>query len=66
MSEYVSEGYKTAGAPFNIAYSTDKTIWDYFDGPGNQFVHDRWTAAMKSGGDRFPPEIFASGASFLG
>ncbi|EIM83960.1 S-adenosyl-L-methionine-dependent methyltransferase [Stereum hirsutum FP-91666 SS1] len=60
MSEYVREGYKTAGAPFNIAYSTDKIIWDYFDGPGNQFVHDRWTAAMKSGGDRFPPEIFAS------
>ncbi|KAF5386557.1 hypothetical protein D9615_001582 [Tricholomella constricta] len=50
-----------AAAPFNIAFKTEAKMWDWYEEPGNEWRARRFTAAMKGGGDRFPPQLFTSG-----
>ncbi|KAG6910302.1 hypothetical protein DXG01_011699 [Tephrocybe rancida] len=50
-----------AAAPFNVAFKTDAKMWDWYEEPGNEWRARRFTASMKGGGDRFPPQIFTSG-----
>ncbi|KAI0041965.1 S-adenosyl-L-methionine-dependent methyltransferase [Auriscalpium vulgare] len=53
-----AQGYD---APFNQAYETKQTIWDWFNAPDNQWRGSRFTACMKGSGDRYPPSIFING-----
>jgi len=48
-------------APFNVALQTPLTVWEWYEQPGNEVRSRRFTAAMKGGGDLFPPEIFIHG-----
>ncbi|KAG6854561.1 hypothetical protein C0991_004897 [Blastosporella zonata] len=50
-----------AAAPFNVAFKTDTKMWDWYEEPGNEWRARRFTASMKGGGDRFPPQIFTAG-----
>ncbi|KAF8992816.1 S-adenosyl-L-methionine-dependent methyltransferase [Cyathus striatus] len=46
-------------APFNMAYSTNENMWDWYQQDGNEWISKRFTAAMKGGADaRFPPTLF--------
>ncbi|KIK56327.1 hypothetical protein GYMLUDRAFT_230198 [Collybiopsis luxurians FD-317 M1] len=50
-----------ASTPFNIAYNTEKKLWDWFEEPQNEWRLRRFTVGMKANGEMFPPNIFING-----
>ncbi|KAF8977536.1 S-adenosyl-L-methionine-dependent methyltransferase, partial [Cyathus striatus] len=53
-------------APFNMAFNTEKKMWDWYHENGNEWRARRFGAAMKGGAEaRFPPQIFTDALSDL-
>ncbi|KAI0064466.1 S-adenosyl-L-methionine-dependent methyltransferase [Artomyces pyxidatus] len=59
--DYIRDSPKDALAPFNLAYKTKATLWDWYEEPGNEWRGLRFATAMTGGGERFPPTIFTEG-----
>ncbi|KAF7303731.1 4-O-methyltransferase 1 [Mycena indigotica] len=65
-SAYLSEFLRQPGdnaSPFNIAYNTKKTMWEWRQEPQNVWRARRFAVGMKGGGEMFPTSIFTEGIS---
>ncbi|KAI0040625.1 S-adenosyl-L-methionine-dependent methyltransferase [Auriscalpium vulgare] len=61
LSTHVREDAKDYESPFNLAFRTKKTMWEWYEEPGNEWRGRRFAEAMKGSGDRFPASIFTGG-----
>ncbi|KAI0059128.1 S-adenosyl-L-methionine-dependent methyltransferase [Artomyces pyxidatus] len=61
MGTYLKDAPHGVNAPFNLAWNTQASIWDWFEEPGNEWRGRRFINAMSGGGERFPPKIFIDG-----
>ncbi|KAL0952687.1 hypothetical protein HGRIS_006926 [Hohenbuehelia grisea] len=62
-SQHIAQFMKDPGqyqSPFNMAIQDTTNIFAWFEKPENVWRGRRFVAAMKGGGERFPPEIFSS------
>ncbi|KAJ6460913.1 S-adenosyl-L-methionine-dependent methyltransferase [Mycena sanguinolenta] len=63
-SGYLSEFLRNPGndvSPFNTAFKTEKTMWEWREEPHNVWRARRFAVGMKGGGDVFPANIFTDG-----
>ncbi|KAJ7026144.1 S-adenosyl-L-methionine-dependent methyltransferase [Mycena alexandri] len=63
-SGYLSEFLRTPSgdvSPFNTAFKTPKTMWEWREEPHNIWRARRFAVGMKGGGDMFPASIFTEG-----
>ncbi|KAK7038000.1 4-O-methyltransferase 1 [Favolaschia claudopus] len=63
-SGYLSEFLRNPGnntSPFNAAFRTPKTMWEWREEPDNVWRARRFAVGMKGGGDMFPESIFTNG-----
>jgi hypothetical protein len=47
--------------PFNLAFNTDATAWEWYGEAGNEWRGRRFAAAMKGNAKRFAGEIISNG-----
>ncbi|KAF7377776.1 4-O-methyltransferase 1 [Mycena sanguinolenta] len=63
-SGYLSEFLRNPGndvSPFNTAFKTQKTMWEWREETHNVWRARRFAVGMKGGGDVFPANIFTDG-----
>jgi hypothetical protein len=54
-----------AVAPFNLAWNTTETKWDWFERPGNELHHARFNQIMAGQNMLYGPDRFLEGKSHL-
>ena len=52
-----------AATPFNLAYDTTDTIWEFAGRPGNEASAKRQAVLMAGGNKQFSPDTFVNGTS---
>ncbi|GJJ12836.1 hypothetical protein Clacol_007081 [Clathrus columnatus] len=61
LSDFLKSGGKHAKTPFNAAFNTDLTLWDWFTTSENSWRFGRFVAAMHHFAEGFKDEIFVNG-----
>ncbi|KAI0064254.1 S-adenosyl-L-methionine-dependent methyltransferase [Artomyces pyxidatus] len=61
LVEYIRDAPKSVETPFNLAFKTNATLWEWYEEPGNEWRGRRFTNAMAGGAERFPPMIITGG-----
>lgn len=56
--DFIKSSGKAGASPFNMAYGTDKTIWDWYMEPDREWQYKRFLAVMKTTAARYKDQIF--------
>ena len=61
LIDYLKSGGKAAPTPFNMAYPTEKTLWDWYAKPENAWRMRQFVGAMTDHAKLFKDDIWISG-----
>ncbi|KAJ3567382.1 hypothetical protein NP233_g6407 [Leucocoprinus birnbaumii] len=65
IGEFVKSRGKAGATPFNIAWETEKPLWEWYELPENAWRHKRFNAAMKGLNLFFDDQVFLNGESLI-
>lgn len=63
MIDFLKNSRKGANSPFNMAWGTNKSLWDWYAEPKEEWRFGRFVAAMQFVAETYKDSIFQNGES---
>lgn len=60
IAQFLEKPREGSASPFNSAFETKASIWEWFEEPGNDLRSRRFNSAMTDGGKMFRDEVFVN------